>query len=512
MTLLSLWLSASLASASTLGDGRECLAVMDIPCAERVVVELDAEHASSPDLLAFAANTAFHAARFVSAKDLIDRAVEAGWVDRFGDRELYARTLEVQGDWKEVQRDGGRIAYRPGVDVILVDEADDVLKRSKTLIAERLLGGAPPGSTRLEIYPNGRSFVDCSSLTRDDVQTTGVVALSKWSRLLLTSPRALGRGYDWKSTTAHEYIHLVVAHQTHDRAPVWFQEAVAKYLDNRWEDGADHFRLSVEAQGLLAKALRDDDLVSFEQMHPSLAKLPSAERASLAYAQVATMMAFAFQQGGEDVLLRVLPRIAAGDDAAVALATEAHFQDFDAFQTAWRAWVSTLDLVQKQLAALPTVLDGGEVVDADPVLAHRQDLARYLRLGDLLLEQGHPEAALVEYGKATGPDAPLSPLLACRMAEAWLAQDEPIAARGLLRESLTDYPEFTLSHKTLARVLIALGRDAEAYRSLQRAADLNPYDPEVAQSLADLASKAGDSAAAARYQKRLTLLRTGGDG
>ena len=39
-----------------------------------------------------------------------------------------------------------------------------------------------------------------------------MVALSKWSRLLALSPRALGRGYAWKDTIAHEYVHLVRRH------------------------------------------------------------------------------------------------------------------------------------------------------------------------------------------------------------------------------------------------------------------------------------------------------------
>ena len=42
--------------------------------------------------------------------------------------------------------------------------------------------------------------------------------------------------------------------------------------------------------GAIAEALRRDNLVSFDEMHPSLAKMPSAERAALAYAQLASLM------------------------------------------------------------------------------------------------------------------------------------------------------------------------------------------------------------------------------
>ena len=49
------------------------------------------------------------------------------------------------------------------------------------------------------------------------------------------------------------FIHLVVAHNTDDKSPVWIQEAIAKYLDNRWRDGEDRWRLSVLDQGLLVE-------------------------------------------------------------------------------------------------------------------------------------------------------------------------------------------------------------------------------------------------------------------
>ena len=53
----------------------------------------------------------------------------------------------------------------------------------------------------------------------------------------------------------------------------------------------DDFELEVSKQSLLAGALKTDQWVTFEQMHPSMAFLPSPELAGLAYAQVASMMA-----------------------------------------------------------------------------------------------------------------------------------------------------------------------------------------------------------------------------
>ena len=104
--------------------------------------------------------------------------------------------------------------------------------------ADSLFGGGPEHTIVLDIFPTGTRFIGASSLPRDAVQATGVIALSKWTRLLLTSPRALARGYPWKDTVAHEYIHLVVSFRSADRAPVWLQEGLAKYFEGYWEDGS----------------------------------------------------------------------------------------------------------------------------------------------------------------------------------------------------------------------------------------------------------------------------------
>lgn len=501
-----LLLSLVTADAATLAQGRRCLQANDVPCAVEVADALKASESKDPDTVAFAAETAFYDGRFSEAHDLLARAVEAGWEDRWEELALYERTRDATHDWTEVERGRFRIRYQPGIDAVLIDDAARTL-----LLAEQnfvpILGDAPPGTIDLEVYPDGRSFIASSSLTKADVQTTGVVALSKWSRLLITSPRALGRGYTWQDTVAHEYIHLVVTYQTDDKAPVWLQEAVAKYLDNRWRSGDDKFRLSVASQGLLADAVANDNFVSFEQMHPSLAKLPSQEMAALAYAQLATLMAYCFERGGGDVLLRALPMVKRGEDPRDALASAAGASSFDALEKGWRQYVRSLDLIQRDVHAMPTVLDGGDDIDADPLLHEREDLARYVRLGDLLREKGRYKAALVEYRKAIPADEPSSPLLSTRLAQTHMALGDLAEAQQALQESLELYPEFTLSHKTLGQVLMARGQPRAALRSFARAAELNPFDPEVQLALAELYAGQGDEQRSARHMRYLRILR-----
>ena len=104
-----------------------------------------------------------------------------------------------------------------------------------------------------------------SGIPPEAVRTTGVIALSKWSRLLITSPRATAGGYGWMDA-AHEYIHLVVSLRTKDKAPVWLQEGLAKYLENAWREDHGPY-LSQQQQTLLAEALKQGSLFLLQSLN-----------------------------------------------------------------------------------------------------------------------------------------------------------------------------------------------------------------------------------------------------
>jgi len=498
------------ASAAPAADIRLCLRRLDVPCAERLIVSSGAERSEDGDLVAALAQTRFQQGNYPVAFDTMSRAVRLGYVDRYEELAHYERTLYATANWVEERRGRFVVRFRPGVDAILWEEALDAIAASDKNIAP-LLGGSPPGETPVELYPDGRSFIGASSLKAEDVYTTGVVGLAKWGKLLITSPRALPRGYGWQDTIAHEYIHLVVAHHTDDRAEVWLQEAIAKYLDSRWHDGTDRFKLTVRQQGLLAEALRRDDLVTFEEMSPSLAKLPNADRAALAYAQLASLMAYCFERAGPDVLLQTLPPIARGIRSDAALAKAAGAPDFDTLYEEWRAWLAAQDIVGRRLAELPTVLDGGDDMDLDPVLSDRQDLVRFVTLGEILLDHGEAEASLVEFTKAVPEGEPPSPILSNRIAQANLALGRVDPARMSLRQSLVDYPEFALSHRTLGAIYLEEGDWTRAVAALREALVIHPFDTGALEDLIAAYTALGDTDAAERTQARLRVRNRGGD-
>jgi len=499
-----------------------CLDAQDIACAKGVVEEYDMTH-GDPVSRALAARVPFYDGDYPAAYDLLKSAVDDGYEDPWDQLALYERAMFATAGWRQVDYGDFRVRYQPGVDAILLDGAVGAARKSRDHIAP-FLGGPPPGSTILEIYPEGADFVAASSLTKDDVAATGVVALSKWTRLLVTSPRALARGYDWQDTIAHEYIHLVVAHHSLDRAPVWLQEGIAKFLDGRWKTGKEPFRLDQRQRGLLSAALKADAFVPFDEMHPSLAKIKvysasgevdraaSAERAGLAYAQLATMIAFAFEKGGDDVLTRVLPRVAEGIDPRVALAEGSGFASFAEFEKNWVGYLKTLNLDGSSVASMPMVLDGtGDEADADPALAGRRDLAQFVRLGEMLADRGHFRAALMEYDRAAeDPEAKPSPLITTRRAQALVGLERLDDARAELEAVLDLYPTSAPAWATLGAVAQRQGRTSEAIEHLMASTELNPFDIDTQRALSVLAVEAGDREVAARQDAILEVIRTGG--
>jgi len=502
-------LAAAPARAASAREGLACLDRADLECAEQVREQLDRSAPHDRDTRHLDVLTDFYQGRYDEAAQGLQGLQAEGPLDPDLEHAPIRATAAAARGFREVQGEGVEVRYAPGVDLVLRDDAVDVLQQSRKVV-DGLLGGGPRHRILMDIFPDGERFIAASGLPPEAVRKTGVIALSKWTRLLLTSPRALGRGYAWKDTVAHEYIHLVVAWRTQDRCPVWLQEGLAKFLET-WRRGDRTGALGAHEQSLLARALRDDSFVPFEKFQHSMAYLDSGEEAALAFAQVSTMVRFLVETQGIEVLPPLLDAIRDGQTAEQAVANAAGMDDFNDFRGAWRIWVAGLPLVQQTLAALPVVLDQpGDEFSDDPLLASHPELARFARLGDLLAQQKRYQAALIEYGKASDSEGPESPLLLTREAICRESLGQLPEAVRLARRSVDLYPEFTLAQTTLARLLEADGQTRPALVAWQAAADLNPYDPTVQAALVRGYTATGRSELAAVHQRYIQILATGG--
>jgi len=507
------WFVSSLLSAAWAGpaeDGLVCLQRADLACAQQQVLEAREDQSGEVQTLLLEAELAFHEGRFSEAatfiSDVAERQAELRPEQRdalANQRVLYLGTAEVTAGMVETRVGEVIVLHHPGIERILVDDAVEAINLGRERIGPRL-GGDLPFPVRVELYPDTASFITASGLPQEAVATTGVVAISKYNRLIVSSPRALGRGYGWRDTIVHEWVHLVVSYHSNERAPIWLQEGIAKSTDMLWRE--DAFLLETGKQSLLAGALDTDNFVTFEQMHPSMAFLPSAEMASLAYAQVSSMMEYLQVSTDREALARVIRLVGEGTDPKDAVAKVAG-KDFDSFEADWKVWLGSLDLVGYRVASMPTVLGGeGTDFDYDPVLSRRKDLANRARLGDLMAAQEHWEAALIYYGQARPEDGPLPPHVALGTARAHVAMGDVVAAIQVLEDSARDYPEVAVNRKALGDLYRSEGRDREALAEYRASVEINPFDVEAQTALAELYTLVGRKDLAREHANKVRVL------
>lgn len=424
----------------------------------------------------------FYAGDYAQAVELADRALDLmgeskapkAWQST---RDLIASTLDATREHKRTASPDGRfqISYPAGDAQVLLPYAFDVLTRMDRALTN-VVGMPVPGPIRLEIYPSATALAQVSTLTLDQIETSGTVALCKWNRLMVTSPRALVRGYPWVDTIAHELTHLYLSFATQERAPVWLQEGTAKLLERRWRSASEEFVLDPTSRNLLLRATRDSKLLTFDQLHPSIALLPSQDDATLAFAQVSTFMNSFVGAHGERALRDALGAIAQGIDARDALSHAAGKR----FGELERDWKSALPKAAP--ANAPRKLarrfsgSGGAAPDESQDVAV-SEARRFLRIGDMLWNRRHPRGAMLEYEKAHRADAD-DPIVAARLARSALEAGDPGRSLAALEPLLSRYPEHAPTHAVRGAALHELGRQAEARVALLEAIRINPFDPD----------------------------------
>jgi Peptidase MA superfamily/Tetratricopeptide repeat len=474
-----------LASASRLIDA------LRLDEAERVLAELDAQATGLPRVTWERGMLAFHRGDYASAEALAKQAIDAAgaraptyWSELLT---LITSTSLLTRDYVRVQSDDGRysIAFAEGKDRVLVPHALELLQRADAALAQ-VMGQRIPGPVRLEIYPSAEALSKVSTLTVEQIETSGTVALCKWNRLMITSPRALVRGYPWVDTISHELTHLYLSYVTKEQAPVWLQEGTAKLLERRWRDAAAPYVLEPQSRTLLERATRDGKLLTFDQLHPSIALLPSQDDAALAFAQVSTFMDEFVKTHGVERLRAAFEAVAQGEDARAALAKAAG-TGFAQLEKAWRAKLPKAAPEVPAPRKLARRFRAGQDDATDESAEVTQSEARrFLRIGDMLWDKQRVKAAMLEYEKSHRADRD-DPIVATRFARAALTAGQPTRALEAVETLAARYPDHAPMHAMRGAALAAVGRGVEAYPALIEALRINPFDPEPQCTLASLA-------------------------
>jgi hypothetical protein len=375
---------------------------------------------------------------------------------------------------------------------------DTVAAARETLSRE--LGVDWPLPTRIVIVRDLLSLSAMTGLPYKSAQTTGTVAVAKWGRVTLLSPRASPHGYQWRDTIAHELTHLAVTRASGDRAPLWLQEGVAKREEIRWRaSGPFDDRPTPEA--IVARGTELNLAIPLDKLGPSIAMLPSADAAMVAFAEVTSFVRFYARTQGDDALPKLLAALKDGSEASAAkdltdaALVSASGADLQAWDTRWRAYVSS-----RPAESIPALFGlGGEKADA----AKLRDLRDRSRLAELLLARDHAPEAMKELDRIALAGAPTAPeaweravgdpsvvWLRARALEATgrRAEAEPLVADPV--RLLSSYAPWWATRGRFARLR---GDEPMAGDSFGQAVAGDPFDPEAACETIDSSAAPSDA-------------------
>jgi len=455
-----------------------------------------------PQLLELASHIAFHRGEYLEAQKLIRAAIEAGGDEekRKGFSLFIEQTIGVITPFKKYETPHFTILLDEKQDGFLVDYFREALENTYQIMAKHY-GFQPKEKIRVEVFPNARAFYYASSLMARDIEI-GAVGLAKFNKLMLLSPGALVYGYRWLDAISHEYFHYLIVRMTANKAPIWFHEGLAKYEETRWREGPSY--LSALYQNLLSRALAERKLIPFDKMEPSVVRLETPAEVQLAYAQAASAIEFIITKAGHEGLKEIMRRMTTKTSrGASEPIKEVLGLTFDEFERDWKRFLASKELKGtgesdvrrlkiKEGRADEERLDMEEIKSL--VARNRAHLA------DLLKERGRMGAAVLEYRRALS-EAPDSIPILNRLSSALIHIDKDQEALPLLNRAREISPDHPTPYTNMGKTYLKLKDFKKAREAFLESIQINPFNPEVHQGLAEAYEKLGEQGLAAREKE-----------
>src|SRR5207344_604119 len=119
-------------------------------------------------------------------------------------------------------------------------------------------------------------------------------------------------GYRWLDALSHEYTHLMINELSNSKAELWLHEGTARYFETSFRANPPLF-LTPNQISDLHKAQKENRLVSFDRMSPSLVYLKDQNEVSLAFAQVSHAVSTLIKQKGTQKFVDFLNELKKAD-------------------------------------------------------------------------------------------------------------------------------------------------------------------------------------------------------
>ncbi|HYQ45910.1 MAG TPA: hypothetical protein VER11_28265 [Polyangiaceae bacterium] len=374
------------------------------------------------------------------------------------------------GVWLRLQDDADR-ALAPFIFEVAAQARDTVAKE---------IGIDLPRPLRIDLVRDLFSLSAVSGLPLKAAETTGTLAVARWGRVIMLSPRAPVQGYPWQDTLAHEITHLLVTRATRDYAPLWMQEGLAKRFEVRWR-APRPFDKPDWADTAARNAALDGRSVGIDKLGPSIAMLPTPEAAGIAFAEVTSFVHFFIEQNGESALRLLFADLRgngqAGAESALLSATGYGLSEWNA---RWQRFLRQ------------PIKPGNEAPLHAPMPRGQGDAGRRVRLSDLLAGRGYGREAASEVEPLLASLSRLPQVRARVAAGLYASGDDAGAERALGTVAEIDGlygPWFALAGRGFKR----RGQVVEADPAFTLGLSADPLSDEVAcEGYADHPNRAGN--------------------
>ncbi|MCX7943778.1 MAG: tetratricopeptide repeat protein [Deltaproteobacteria bacterium] len=336
-----------------------------------------------------------------------------------------------------------------------------------------IFGYQPKEKIRIEILNKQSDLEKLTTLPLEAIEKTNTIAVTKFNKIMISSPKTQIDGYDYIGTATHELIHLMISTITHERTPVWIHEALARYFDRYTPDRIPTLRPDV--LGLLRRRVEKNSLITFEQIHPSMALLPSQEDTTVAFAEVFLVSEYLHKKIGLEFVKRMLNLIKEQKDMDYIFQNFG-FSSFKGFEDEFLKYLKKKienSYSAEQLYYAPTSNKKNKKEYLGDVYT-----MKYMKLGDLLFLENLFEAAYIEYEKASKSGL-INPHIENRKAFALINAKRYNDAANILEKIKDLYPDYYSTFVNLSRAYLPLKNYSKALEALERAVRLNPFDKEI---------------------------------
>ncbi len=428
--------------------------------------------------------------------------------------QLAKNTLDIVNDYQTQESAHFVVLYPKGKDEILVPYALEALEAQRTAL-EKDLGYAPPEKIRLEFVSSAAQLSKMSTLSVESIRTTGTIAICKFGKLMVTSPKAVVKGYDWLDTVAHEFVHLVVSRKSFNRVPIWMHEGLAKYLESRWRGPAGE-AMTPSLLALLGQRVRSNRLIPFEKMHPSMALLPTAEDAATAFAEVFFAIQWLDKETTPRALLRLMDFMASGQSDKIAVERVSE-KKWNEFEKNWMAYLRKQpfpkELIPRSISERRELDDNGksakkknqrEISFGDFTEVQETEARKHAHLGELFRERNRMAAASEQFEQAVAQVQNRYESVSNKYALTLMELNQLDLAEKVLLASLKAHPASAATHVHLARIARVQKNSEKLADHARKALAVDPFDPEIHLNLY-LAAKPG-SGERQRAAKALSIL------